>query len=420
MKFTKESKKLMMFFSKYNCLLSQKQTKNTDAILKHLYQEISNGVSYIQSLKPENTNLFYKLKINNITNISQIPKPTTFPLNAFPKEIIKHIEDYSLSSMTYSFHLFERDISIIFLTEEDTTEKQIKIYNNYVDYMLVWLYIVDRYASKSCSAELKIYIYHTSLLKIMPLSNDHILNENNINTAFTKTCQKNAEIVVFRKEEWFKAFIHETFHNFGLDFSDMNTSTCNSKILSIFKVNSEVNLFEAYTEFWARLMNALFCSYINMKNKNDVNEYLSNAELFINFERIFSFFQMVKVLNFMDLGYKNLYEKNVYSENMRKTMYKENTNVLSYYIITLILFNSYQDFLVWCDTNNTSLFQFKKTNKNLDNFCLFIENKYKTKNMLDGINCTENLLSKVIKLDKKQKGLGYLLKNLRMTICELG
>ena len=208
MKFTKESKKLMMFFSKYNCLLSQKQTKNTDAILKHLYQEISNGVSYIQSLKPENTNLFYKLKINNITNISQIPKPTTFPLNAFPKEIIKHIEDYSLSSMTYSFHLFERDISIIFLTEEDTTEKQIKIYNNYVDYMLVWLYIVDRYASKSCSAELKIYIYHTSLLKIMPLSNDHILNENNINTAFTKTCQKNAEIVVFRKEEWFKAFIH--------------------------------------------------------------------------------------------------------------------------------------------------------------------------------------------------------------------
>ena len=420
MKFTKESKKLMMFFSKYNCLLSQKQTKNTDAILKHLYQEISNGVSYIQSLNPENTNLFYKLKINNITNISQIPKPTTFPLNAFPKEIIKHIEDYSLSSMTYSFHLFERDISIIFLTEEDTTEKQIKIYNNYVDYMLVWLYIVDRYASKSCSAELKIYIYHTSLLKIMPLSNDHILNENNINTAFTKTCQKNAEIVVFRKEEWFKAFIHETFHNFGLDFSGMNTSTCNSKILSIFKVNSEVNLFEAYTEFWARLMNALFCSYINMKNKNDIGEFLTNAELFINFELIFSFFQMVNVLNFMDLGYKNLYEKNVYSENMRKTMYKENTNVLSYYIITLILFNSYQDFLVWCDTNNTSLFQFKKTNKNLDNFCLFIENKYKTKNMLDGINCTENLLSKVIKLDKKQKGLGYLLKNLRMTICELG
>ena len=142
--------------------------------------------------------------------------------------------------------------------------------------------------------------------------------------------------------------------------------------------------------------------------------------MFINFERVFAFFQMVKVLNFMDLSYQNLYEKSVYSENIRKTMYKENTNVLSYYIITLILFNSYQDFLVWCDTNNTSLFQFKKTNKNLDNFCLFIENKYKTKNMLDGINCTENLLSKVIKLDKKQRGLGYLLKNLRMTICELG
>ena len=420
MKFTKESQNLMSFFANNNCLMLLKQTNKTDTLLKNLYKEIVTGVSYIQSLKTKYGESFYKLKVEHITNVTQIPKPTTFPLNAFPTEIRKHIDEHSLNTLTYSFRLFERNISIIFLIEDSNPEHQIKLYNNYVDYMLVWLHMVNEYASKSCSTELKIYIFHTSLLKILPLTNVNILNENNINTAFTRTCPKNSEIVVFRKEEWFKAFIHETFHNFGLDFSDMNTSTCNSKILSIFKVNSEVNLFEAYTEFWARLMNALFCSYINMKNKNDVNEYLSNAELFINFERIFSFFQMVKVLNFMDLGYKNLYEKNVYSENMRKTMYKENTNVLSYYIITLILFNSYQDFLVWCDTNNTSLFQFKKTNKNLDNFCLFIENKYKTKNMLDGINCTENLLSKVIKLDKKQRGLGYLLKNLRMTICELG
>jgi hypothetical protein len=288
--------------------------------------------------------------------------------------------------------------------------------------MLVWLHMVNGYASKSCSIELKIYIYHTSLLKILPLTNVNILNENNINTAFTRTCPKNSEIVVFRKEEWFKAFIHETFHNFGLDFSDMNTSACNSKILSIFKVNSEVNLFEAYTEFWARLMNALFCSYINMKNKNDINDFLTNAELFINFERVFAFFQMVKVLNFMDLSYQNLYEKGIHSENIRKTMYKEDTNVLSYYIITLILFNNYQDFLSWCNTNNTSLLQFKKTTVSLDSFCNFIEKKYKTKSILDGIECTEQLLLKVHKSEKKtnKKDLGYLIRNLRMTICELG
>jgi L-rhamnose isomerase len=71
----------------------------------------------------------------------------------------------------------------------------------------------------------KIYIYHTSLLKILPNTNVDILNENNVNTAFTRTCPSNSEIVVFRKEEWFKVFIHETFHSFGIDFASMNTST---------------------------------------------------------------------------------------------------------------------------------------------------------------------------------------------------
>jgi hypothetical protein len=420
MKITNESQKLMSFFVENNCLLPLKQAKKTDAILKKLYEEITDGVSYIQSLKTKKGPSFYKLKIDHINNVNQIPKPTTFPPNAFPTEIRKHIDEYSLSLMTYSFHLFERNINIIFLTEDGNPEHQIEIYNNYVDYMLVWLYIVDSYASRSCSSELKIYIYHTSLLKNLPSSNVIVLNENNVNTAFTRTCPKDSEIVVFRKEEWFKAFMHETFHNFALDFSDMNTSTCNSKILSIFKVNSDVNLFEAYTEFWARIMNALFCSYINMNNKNDINEFLTNAEFFINFERMFAFFQMVKILNFMDMSYKNLYEKNIQSENIRRTMYKEDTNVLSYYIITLILFNNYQDFLSWCDTNNTSLLQFKKTILNLDNFCKFIEKKYKTKSMLDGISCTEKLLLKVNKSVKKQKDLGFLIRNLRMTICELG
>ena len=214
--------------------------------------------------------------------------------------------------------------------------------------------------------------------------------------------------------------MHETFHTFGLDFSGMNLSSCNSKILSIFPVNSEVNLFESYTEFWARIMNALFCSYINMKNKNDIDEFLKNAEFFINFERIFAFFQMIKVLTFMNMSYKNMYDSSIHSADIRNTMYKENTNVLSYYILTLILLNNYQDFLSWCNTNNNNLLQFKKTNMNLDLFCKFIEKKYKTKSMLDGVKCTENLLINVKKLSTKQKDLSYLIQNLRMTICELG
>jgi hypothetical protein len=284
--------------------------------------------------------------------------------------------------------------------------------------MLVWLYIVNKYGSKQCSPKLKIFVYHTNLLKTLPESNIEVLDKIHVNTAFTRTCPNNSEIVVFRKEEWFKVFIHETFHNFGLDFSGMDITSCKHKMLSIFPINSEIDLYESYTEFWARLMNALFCGYISMHDKTNVSEFLSNAELFINFEYAFSIFQMVKILNFMGLSYNMLYDNNIYTDNIRKTLYKENTNVLAYYIVTSILFTNYQDFLIWCDTNNTSLLQFKKTRVNLDRFCYFIGNKYKTKNLLTGIDCVEQFILRLTK--NKTKNTTYLLRNLRMTICELG
>jgi len=417
MKITNESYDLMSFFVKNNCIKPLKQTKKTDTLITKLYQEIFDGFKYIHNIKSKMGLSFYKLKISNITNVNQIPKPTTFPPNAFPTSVRKHIDESILSLLKYSFSLLGRVITIYFITEDSNPEELIETYNNYADYMLVWLYIIDGYASRNCSPDLNIYIYHTNLLKELPSTNIEILDETNVNTAFTRTCPKNSEIVIFRKEEWFKAFMHETFHNFGLDFSDMNNTMCNLKILSIFPVNSEVNLYESYSEFWARIMNVLFCSFVSMKHKNDVDEFLSNVEVFINFERIYSFFQVVKILKFMGISYKDLYNKSNESENIRKTLYKENTNVLAYYIITLILLNNYQDVLNWCNTNNTSLLQFKKTTSNLESYCKFIEKKYKTKNLLDGIECIEKLF---IKINKKKKDMNYLLKNLRMTICELG
>jgi hypothetical protein len=418
MKITKESNKLMSFFVENNCLLPLKQSKKTDTILNNLYDEIKNGVNYVNVSKSKMGNSFYKLNVKHITNIKQIPKPETFPPNSFPNEVRKYIDEYSIGLLTYNFDMFNRNINIIFLIEDNNIETLIKRYNNYVDYMLVWLYIADIYSSNKCAKQLKIFIYHTSLLKTLPVSNIEILNQNNVNTAFTRTCPSNSEIIVFRKEEWFKCFIHETFHNFGLDFSSMNLIACNKFILELFPVNSEVNLFESYTEFWARIINALFCGFINMKDKNNIDEFYTNVEFFINFERIFAFFQMVKVLDFMSLSYEDLYKKSSLSDKLRKTLYKEDTNVLSYYIITSILLNNYQEFLSWCNINNISILNFKKTAKNLENFCIFLHKKYKSKNMLDGIECTEKLFYRVKNTKGRQKELTYLLNNLRMTICE--
>ena len=100
-------------------------------------------------------------------------------------------------------------------------------------------------------------------------------------------------------------------------------------------------------------------------------------------------------------------------------MYKEKTNVLSYYVIKTVLINNYQGFLSWCKTNNFSLLQFKKTLTNQKEFCKFIEKNYKTTSMMNGITETQSFLNK-INIKSKKGNLYYVLSNLRMSICELG
>ena len=121
----------------------------------------------------------------------------------------------------------------------------------------------------------------------------------------------------------------------------------------------------------------------------------------------------------MGLTYKDLYSKNEKSKVIRENLYKEKTNVLSYYIIKGILINNYQGFLAWCDENNLSLLQFKKTSSNQKEYCDFIKKNYKTKSLFEGIKETEHFLVQIERKNKRSN-YQYILSNLRMSICELG
>lgn len=419
---TNKSQNLISFFLENKCIsnikpLPIKKIKE----IKILYHEIFNSYNFLLNLKKNNVR-FYNIEIKKINNINDISKPQNFNYNSFPYQARKYIDLYSLSEISYTFSLFNRDIKIIFVDENDNVENKIHIYNRYIDSIIMWLYILNENSSKKCSKKIIIYFYFTSLEKKLPQNNIDILSQEHVNTAFTTTCPINSEIVIFRKEEWFKVFIHETFHNFGLDFSDMNNVECHNHILSLFPVKSEVNLYEAYTEVWGEIMNALFCSFYSLKNKNDIESFIKNAEIFINLERIYSLFQMVKVLKFIGLpnGYKDLYMNNDKSAIARQSLYKENTNVLSYYIIKTILLVNYNSFLEWCRNNNYDLIQFKKTISNQKSFCDLIEKNYKSKNLIDSINIMDTCYDKLLKNKKKPNNVKYLLNNLRMSICELG
>jgi hypothetical protein len=399
-------------------------TKKTMQILRYLYREIKRADAFIQNKKKEEGPSFYKLKVTKLSTAHEIPKPRQFNADSFPSEVREHIDKTMTYDLQYSFSLYDREIIIHFLVEEKHPELMLSLYNNYVDKILVWLFIATEFSSKICSKKLAIFIYMTSLQKHLPESNINILDRMNVNTAFTYTCLPTSEIVVFRHEEWLKVLMHESFHNLGLDFSGMNIDMCVNRMLSIFNVESDVLLYEAYTEFWAETINSMFCSFYLSSNKDNEEEFIKNFDFFINLERTYGFFQLVKTLNFMGLQYSDLYSKGQKAEMLRKTMYKEKSNVLCYYIIRAILLNNYQGTLSWCDQNNTSLLNFKKTNANLDNFCKFIERNYKSASMLEGVECMEHILGKIkntkTNTKKYSKNIDLLLNNMRMSIGELG
>ena len=423
MELTKNSKNLISFFMKSGCLPEIKMNKKTINILLTLYNDIQNAHNQVALLKNQYGYLFYNIHVEEIQSRSQIPKPTTFPSDGFPPNIRKHIDETIVNQITYRINLLDRIITVYFLLEDKYAPSKIHLYNNYIDNILTWLIVVDKYASKKCVRKLNIYIYLTSKEKNIPTSNIFILDEYNVNTAFTMTCPQISEIVIFRKEEWFKVFIHETFHNFGLDFSDLNNESCHKRVLKIFDVHSNVNLYEAYSETWAKIINTIFCSYHHQTNKKNEQEFLNNFTFFIHFEIMFCYFQMIKVLDFMNLTYETLCNRNNKIHNIRKTLYKEKTNVLSYYVITVILLSHYGDFLNWCFKHNTKLLQFEKVTGKQENFCIsLIEKKYKSSSFLQNVRCFQELLYNLKNQsnNRTKKDIKYLLHNLRMSICEMG
>ena len=116
----------------------------------------------------------------------------------------------------------------------------------------------------------------------------------------------------------------------------------------------------------------------------------------------------------MGLQYRDLFSNSKRSALLRENLYKEKTNVLSYYVIKTVLMNNYQGFLHWCNINNPSLIQFEKTGRNQKEYCEFIKSNYKSSSMLENVLDTQIFLNNIQKMSKKTN-LNYILSNLRMS-----
>jgi hypothetical protein len=250
--------------------------------------------------------------------------------------------------------------------------------------------------------DLHIYIYLLSDKKVLPKAGK-IIDTINANTAFTHSCSGGGhhanEITIFRKEEWFKVLIHETFHNFGLDFSLMSMEKPNAHLREMFRTlrENDFRIYESYCEIYAELLNILF--FVSLKPLTEQRHLLEKC---ISLEKTFSLYQWNKILKYYGFSYEEFV-----NGKTDGTLYSEKTSVLSYYGIKSMGLFFLNDFIqTFCLGKNP--FYFAKTEKNVEKYCLFFKNRFVNKEYLKSLN---------------QKGVSQhipTIKNtLRMTLIEI-
>jgi hypothetical protein len=307
--------------------------------------------------------------------------------------IPKSVLQFQGKHLQYEAEQDGRRIFIHFIVKKESPK-----YLEYVKQMLRVLFVLNHFSDKTCAKkdEFHIYLYMTPLKKLLPqyppIGIDHVNTGMNTRDRFCSDHEETNEIVIYREEDWFKVFIHESIHSFRLDFDE----PMKEEIRELFSVNSDINLFEAYTEFWAKMINMLVAASLI---EDDFDNVVKVMNIMIQLDKQFAIFQVVKILRFMDLNYSDLLKGT--------DKYKEETNVFAYFVLNMCLMNHYNDFMQFCKRESHTLLRMNRDKLHL--LIDFFKRCHNCKSLLRNIERMEELKVK----DK------VLAKSLKMTLFEL-
>lgn len=350
------------------------------------------------------------------------------------KYVSKRIANYILNNpmyiVEYNVKIYSRNISILFyIDSNDINKYEIEnkihdIIDEKIQKVIMILYFLSTYATNKCSTNLKIHCFMTKYKKYISSKSQEILNSDHVNTAVTTSCVMNGNILIYREEEWFKVLVHELFHVFGLDFSMNFNKAYISKLREKLNINSEYLVYETYNEFWATILNTLCYTYLYMYDCSRIQTidldlfyqiYITN----LNIEMTYSLFQTNKLLRHMGLTpeiFWSLKKKNI---EIRRKLFKEDTNVLAYYILKTNLLIHYEKVFEWCLTNNKNILYFNEDTKHISNFVeLLLKLSYHKdthKNLQFGVY----ILKDIINSNDSMQCKNELLRTNRMTILDI-
>jgi hypothetical protein len=339
--------------------LTTKSNSNINYIFEHypkLLQKIKDPyfikLLYTLIYKASNQQTDYTLNIeDNVTT-------TTEKGYFLPESIRLYIieEQYTL----YNLHFKIKGISI-----------NVKIYANKINinrYIYFIKLILNMCANESTGSKknFDITFYLTSFEKTKPTTT---IDPEHINSGYCKSC---GEVVIFRKEEWFKVFIHECFHLFCLDFNEVHIDF--KEIFSVlFFIKSDFLFFESLVEFWARTINIAVVSYFTKKNIS-YEDFELLMEINLSIERLYSILQMKHILAGLNVSYEQMI--------LGPCNYKETTNAFCYYVLPALLLSHYEQTMAWFVEHNQTLLQFTKNTEHVHLFYQYIRSIYKTPQFL--------------------------------------
>ena len=329
-------------------------------------------------------------KINSILKTEYLPNQISNYINKTSSRCVKYIFFILSKKVIISYYIFTDNIDI----------NKLDLYTYYVKMIL---YLLSKKLLHKCNKELNIKIYLTPFKRSLPENSDKIIGVNNINGGFSNYCATYGEIVVYRQEEWLKVLIHECFHSYGLEFSNLDLKDFNKEIKKLFPINSKFNIFESYAETWAEIINVALVSFIYSRGNS--NFYINYVEKFLKYEREYSVFQLNKILCYNNLQYVDLFKEN--------NNYNEGTNMFAYYLIKTLFIYYINKYIEWCYKNNYNYFNFNREKLHL--FYNFIKKIYNDKSFIQKLDNNRLYLHSL----EKKTNYPFIIMNLRMTSIEI-
>lgn len=372
-------------------------SSRSEKVIEWLYDKIANADVKLKNISNSSFNIsMHDYIIRNVyTDLGE-------SYRAINQNIRSKIDNLLKKKRVYTFSVGGRNVILTIVFPENRHIAVLETeFADILHKVYIWFCVAGELSNPSCSSHIRIFIIMSELKKILPENNltVKILSETNVNTAQTMSCRPSNEIHIYRKEEWFKVFIHETMHALGIDFSEASYTYMNMVNVRLKKTfpltKSDLRIYETYCEFWAEIFNIIFHVYLSrpISDKFDFKPTMSEIKRCIRAEQTWSIFQCAKIMSFYDINYTDLYSDKSHIISLVNSRYNENnTSTFSYYVAKTIILYNVGEFLEWCVSNNRNVVAFRITNATALAFCDFITSRCRDPNMIKHIQRFQKII----------------------------